>query len=665
MNYGNFCSDGKVYKINNIKTPTPWKNLLFNDEYFMETSQRLCGASYAVCDYKRRPVMADEKEFYIKRDGKTYSLCRGTGISYVCEHYIHKTVVCEDFGDFTTQITVFVPESGARELWQIEVVNKTKTEAETEIYACFSFADIPHQGLKCWYNKDKQSFVKYCFPYYIKFSEYDGAKNGIRYSYAKASEECDSFECNKHRFRGGDNPFDIPDMVKNGAGTEKICEYEDAVAAFCHKVKITDKKSISYVIGNEMTEADIYSMQFPDFDEELEKAENKWNDYLDCFYIKNDNKHLEYMVNYWQKKQMVYLLRHNRGGVYCPVRNQLQDALGYSTIDAKTAYEYAMKVLRRQHENGYLKQWYMTDLSPDTGLCLLNHSDAPIWLVICVTEIIEQGKMPEKLYETEKYFKSEKEDSILEHLKNAVKYMYSERGEHGLCLMKDGDWTDPMNGPGRLGRGESVWNTMALVYAIKRLSEISNDDELMPIAEELTENINKYCWDCDRYIAGYDDNGNAFGCKNDKEASLFLNTQTWAVISGVCGDERLSIIKNTLKTLWTEYGYRLLYPAFSDYNETWGKISVKYPGTTENGAVYMHGNMFKAYSDCVAGDFDEAIKTISAVLPKNNNENDIQIPTYLSNYYFGTDTDNFGRSSCAYSTGATAWLLWIAKKYFQ
>lgn len=54
----------------------------------------------------------------------------------------------------------------------------------------------------------------------------------------------------------------------------------------------------------------------------------------------------------------------------------------------------------------------------------------------------------------------EKGDTVLEHLKQAVRYMYSQVGTHGLCLFLDGDWTDPINGAGRGGKGESVWNSM-------------------------------------------------------------------------------------------------------------------------------------------------------------------------------------------------------------
>ena len=668
MKFGEFINGGSCYRIDKIKTPTPWFNYLFNDDYYLEISQRGCGKSYSVEEYRRTPAFNADREFYVKWNNNIYPLLKGKATKYSCEHHIHKTVYHEEFEGFSTEITVFVPVSGSKEIWQVKVINKEGDSKNAEIYACFPFANIVFQELTCRYDREKEIFVKYCFPYYITYDEYDDCVKNQQFSYAKSSEPCDSFETCKRRYYGGDNPDDAPDMVKNGKGSEIITEYEDCVAAFCHKVVVDDEKAITYVLGNEKSENDILNVQCPDFEAELKKAEEKWQSYLDCFYVKDSNKHLEYLVNYWFKKQSIFLVRHNRGGVYCPVRNQLQDALGYAVIDAEVAYKYVLDVLHRQEDNGHLKQWYTTDGSPEFGLCRIVHSDAPIWLIICFAEIINEGKLFGKFQTVEKYYNSDKEDTVLDHLKNAARYMYSQRGEHGLCLLKDGDWNDPINGPGRLGRGESVWNTLALIYAIKRLAEVSGDTELMPMAEELSELVNKYCWDEDRYIVGFDDYGKPYGCKNDEEGSMFLNTQTWAMIAGICDDERLALVRKTIeRESWSERGYRLIVPAFSKYNPTWGKISVKGAGATENGSIYVHGNLFKAYGDVRTNDLKGAKKTILSILPKLEAEidNDIQIPTFIPNSYFGRDTDNFGRSTCFINSGAVGWLMLIYKNYFM
>jgi len=43
--------------------------------------------------------------------------------------------------------------------------------------------------------------------------------------------------------------------------------------------------------------------------------------------------------------------------------------------------------------------------------------------------------------------------------------------------------------------------------------------------------------------------------------------------------------------------------------------------------------------------------------PENDAETSLQIPIYLSNYYFGLrESDNYGRSSRHYGTGSAAWM---------
>ncbi len=670
MEYGKFINEGNTYKINTIKTPTPWKNILFNDEYFMEISQRLCGASYAVDDYKRTPVLDIEKRFYVKIGEKIYHLVSGEATGYCCEHSIHKTVIKEDFDVFSSEITVFVPVNGKRELWQVKISNKTNDVLDAGIFSCFDFADISYLSLECDYKNGY--FCKISFPYHITYDEYEKLKPTERKVYVMSNKEPDSFECNKNRYFGGDNPYSIPGMIETGCGTNTKCEYETCVAAFHHNLKIRAHQSenIAYMAGQTVTceEIDVLKEKMPDFNTELQLAEKKWETDTKKLQINTEYEDLNILVNHWLKKQIIYLTRHNRGGVYCPVRNQLQDAMGYAVINPEEAFEYGLRVLRRQKTDGYLKQWYMTDGSPDTGLCLINHSDACAWLIICICEIITLTDDMTNYNRMEPYLNSDNQESVLAHLQKAAFYMSTQVGAHGLCLMKDGDWTDPINGAGRLGRGESTWNTLALIYGIKLLNEVEFNTELDEIQKALTDAINKFCWNEDRYIAGFDDNGKPFGCRADKEGSVFLNAQTWALIAGVCDSERQIIVRNTIETLKTDFGYLLLAPMFEGWNPVWGKISIKQKGNTENGSVYSHGNMFKAYADFVCDDKEAAMNTMLAILPtnkKNPPKNSLQIPIFVPNYYFGCQGDNFGHSSNVYSSGAAAWMLWLANKYLK
>lgn len=163
-------------------------------------------------------------------------------------------------------------------------------------------------------------------------------------------------------------------------------------------------------------------------------------------------------------------------------------------------------------------------------------------------------------------------------------------------------------------------------------------------------------------MAGFDDNGKPFGTERDTEAKLFLNAQTWAIICGAVPPERMETLQNSIASLQTKMGYRLLAPAFKEWNGTWGRISIKQAGTTENGSVYCHASMFAALAQTVTGDGAGAMQTILQTLPTNPEnppENNMQLPLFVPNYYFGLDTPNFGRSSCHMGTGTVAWLLWV------
>ena len=58
------------------------------------------------------------------------------------------------------------------------------------------------------------------------------------------------------------------------------------------------------------------------------------------------------------------------------------------------------------------------------------------------------------------------EEAVWEHILTAVRYSSEDTGEHGLVLAHDGDWNDSLNGIGVGGKGESVWTSIALYYAL-------------------------------------------------------------------------------------------------------------------------------------------------------------------------------------------------------
>lgn len=373
------------------------------------------------------------------------------------------------------------------------------------------------------------------------------------------------------------------------------------------------------------------------------------------------DENLNAFGNYWLKKQITLLTRQNRGSSYCPVRNQLQDAMGYAMLLPKEAESYLFDAMKLQQKNGFIQQWHDTTGAPPRGLCLLNHTDGPVWLVIAVEVLIRQSGEKGMLSRMIPYADGAG-GTVLEHLTRALYYLLEQTGEHGLCLMGDGDWNDPINGVGRKGKGESVWLSMALVYAIHRMLPYFGEDsavyiELSSAAERMKQAINDYAWSETWYAAAIHDDGGCIGDRNDR---LFLNTQSWAILSGVADEEKKRILAETLQELETPFGPLILYPPFAEWDSRWGRISVKKAGTTENGSVYCHASMFLAYARAMERDGDGLYEILAGTLPtnsKNPPEHNLQIPVYLPNYYYGLrESDNFGRSSQHYGTGSAAWM---------
>lgn len=659
-----------TYLLHTPNTPGSWKNVLFNDEYVLNLSQRLTGVGSRVENIKQVGIFQEERSFFLKTSQRSYRLFAGEGTSYEAEYDLGSNKITETFPGTKVQFRVLVPTKGKQEAWSITVEN-TADEAEIyDLFCHFPFVNNGPMGGECRMDESGYFVYKFSFPYHVFYEDMEKVKDNYAYTYIISNRTITSYAGSAQEFWQQDNPYALPLSVEQGNCTDVPGEGDDLAATLHFRLSLApgEKEEIQLLLGSAVEKKEIQKLveQKPAFDEMLQQVRTLWQERCEAYHIETPFTELNHLCNRWFLKQAVYQSRLNRSSVYCPVRNQLQDALGYSMVEPEEALKIALKVLRRQHRNGYLKQWYMVDGSPERDLCKIEHSDACIWLLLCITEIIQNTGDKNHFSQVAPYMDDEQGDTVLEHLKQAARYMYSQVGTHGLCLFKDGDWTDPINGAGRGGKGESVWNSMALIFAIRQLTRIFPDQELQHMADEMEHRVNTHCWDGSWYIAGFDDEGKPFGCNTDAEAQLFLNTQTWAFIAGIVPKEKIDTLVKSIESLRVPFGYRLLSPAFSGWNPTWGRISIKQKGTTENGSVYCHASMFKALGDCMRGDTDAALDTILMTLPvnpENPPERNLQLPLYVPNYYFGEEGPNFGKSSCHSMTGSNAWLLWVMLQY--
>ncbi|MBW4084603.1 3-O-beta-D-glucopyranosyl-beta-D-glucuronide phosphorylase [Paenibacillus sp. S150] len=683
--YGYFKDQGKRYVITTPRTPARWFNYLFNDTYYMEVSQTGQGDSVAF-QPRNRTFTRGFRYFYIK-DQETgnawspmYQPLKTEPEAYECIHGLGATEIRSRYKDIETSVHVFVPMKGQQEIWTVTLTNTGAKPRDLSLFTAFALENGGVMGSKCEFDEELQILSAFSFPYHVTYEQKAGCDDHTNHVYVYSDRPVDSYDCSQRAFFGGDDIYELPAAVQNGSCSGRRAEAEHPLGALQQAVALQPgEQAVSrFVVGCAQSPEEIRrskaELAAKGYDSLRRETEAYWERISGTFRVATPDANVDAFMNVWLKKQIVMQTRTNRMSNYCPIRNQLQDALGYALIDPSGAAEYMISVLKGQETGGFIQQWIMTDGSPPKHLCLLNHTDGPVWLIICMTALLNQCGDAELLHRQVGFKDSSESASIYKHLLLAADYMASATGAHGLCLMGDGDWNDPINGPGRLGRGESAWNTMALAYAVQallpfceQLGDTDSEQHLRSIAGRLADAVNSTCWDGGWYVAGFDDYGKPFGTAQDEEGKLFLNTQTWAVMSGIAGGERLDKCLAAIDSLNTPFGPRLLEPPFRGWNPKWGRISLKLAGATENGSVYCHASMFKAFADCIAGRGAEAWETISRTLPThpdNPPESNGQVPIFVPNYYFGlADSPNYGKSSHHVSTGTVGWMLWTTLEY--
>jgi cellobiose phosphorylase len=176
--------------------------------------------------------------------------------------------------------------------------------------------------------------------------------------------------------------------------------------------------------------------------------------------------------------------------------------------------------------------------------------------------------------------------------------------------------------------------------------------------------INEVCWDGKWYIRGF--GKKPIGTRESERAKIFLNVQTWAVISGVARSERARAAMDSVKTyLASSEGVKNLWPAFEKYDPAYGLISRYNPGRKENG-IFAHANAWAVIAEAIIGRPEEAYEYYKNIIPMKNNENAEILKT--EPYVFcqticSDDSINKGEGANSWLTGTASWMFVAATQY--
>ena len=388
---------------------------------------------------------------------------------------------------------------------------------------------------------------------------------------------------------------------------------------------------------------------------------------LDAVQVRTPDEQLNRLVNIWSKQQIQLCVEFGRDGAR-GFRDTLQDAWGIAPFNAPLAKLKIKETLAHQYSDGHgIRGWL--------PLQLHHYSDGPAWIAPTVAAYIKETGDRSFLEERVPYL-DKGEATVLEHTLTGIRHLSGDLGAHGLVLAHEGDWNDSLNWMGRDGKGESVWTSMALYHSCNVIAEMArellNDPDLEAEMQEraarIAAAIQEHGWDGKWYLAGWSDFGNPVGSSTNKEGRVYLNTQTWAVLTGLATGERKALcLKAVDEILESKHGSLTLWSSYTASDENVGRVTMLLPGMYENGTPYCHGTAFKIVTDIVAGRPDEALRSWRKVMPDNAAHPSAVSgcePYAFTNQYLGPDNGRAGDSISGWITGTAGWMFRAVVEYF-
>ncbi len=227
------------------------------------------------------------------------------------------------------------------------------------------------------------------------------------------------------------------------------------------------------------------------------------------------------------------------------------------------------------------------------------------------------------------------------------------------------DWNDCL----RLGAdGESSFVAFQFYYAmtiLRLFAQHKEDSEyiqyLDTCQEKLGSLIQELCWNEDRFIRGFTQQGEVIGKRTDLEANLWLNPQSWSVISGLATKEQADLaLDNVYGQLNTEYGAMLMNPPYHSHAFD-GALAVIYnAGTKENAGIFSQSQGWIILAEALRGHGERAFEYFMENAPAA--QNDRAEIRRLEPYCYGQFTEgkaspHFGRSHVHWLTGTASTVM--------
>lgn len=698
--YGHFSSDGNEYIITNHKTPKPWVNVISNGKYGLVVSQNGGGFSWDThSEFNRlnrwhQDLVQDNwgKYFYFK-DNQTGDVWSPTWMPVKTELDSYRVVYGFGYSKFISEykgvkvtLTVFVPVSDDLEIWNFKIENKTAQKKSLSIFTYFewclgSSADHHREFHKTFLETHFDSKLN-CMSATKRLWEIPLGDRGhwnIEYPYLgfiACSNKIADYDGDKDTFVGQYGSLQNPAGLNAKSLSKKLGKWNDSIGTVKTNIEIkpNETKHLNFFLGIKENKNAIaatlkkFSTQ-KNIDSALVDLKLFWQKMFNTLVIDTPDKAMNLLVNKWLRYQAIAGRLWGRTAYYqqsgaLGFRDQLQDSLVFLPIDPKKTENQIRLHAKHQFEDGTVLHWWHP--ISDTGLPT-KMTDDLLWLPFVIMNYIDETADYKILSIKEPYYDNKnKKDTLFDHSVAAIEKVLTRISKRGLTLIGAGDWNDGLSAVGLDFKGESIWLTEFFYLILTRFAELSKEigkDNLYKKyskkAADLKKAFDKYAWDGEWYWRATKDDGKKVGSKTSPEGKIYLNAQTWSVISGIADTSKQNKAMDAVsKHLLKNNGCLLLSPAYTKPDQMIGYLSRYAPGRRENGGVYTHAATWAiwAYSQLKQKDLAyKAFKNLCPIYSGLNPDKYVAEPYVTPGNIDGPDSPNYGMGGWTWYTGSASW----------
>ncbi len=716
MQYGFFDDQAHEYAITRPDTPAPWANYLGSPEYGALISNNAGGYSFVKSGANGRILryvfnQFDQPGRYLYlRDNETGDFWSASWqpvgkdldtYKSECRHGMGYTVMTADYGGIHSEAAYYVPLGGTHEVWRLTVRNDSDRPRTLTLTG---YAEFTSHGN---YEQDQVNLQYSQFVTRTLFdenrvrqqihgnldaaeSEVD-AKSVIERFFGLAGAAVSSYCGDRAEFLGPYRDYGNPIGVERGNLWNQLSYNGNSCGALSTAVSLEpgEAVTVAFLLGEKYERESAallkaYQDPAPVCERELEALRQFWHGKLSHFQVKTPCPEFDTMINTWNAYNSFITFTWSRAAsfIYCGLRNgygyrdTVQDIQGVMHLEPEAAAEKIRFMLSAQVDHGgglplvkFTHNPGREDTPEDasyvreTGHPAYRADDA-LWLFPTVYKYIAETGNAAFLDEVIP-FANRDEGTVYEHLKRALDFSLKHLGPHGMPAGLHADWNDCL----RLGAaGESSFVAFQFYYAFTILREFAacrEDSKYLYWLEReqkrLRTLLNDLCWDGDRYIRGFTEAGEVIGNHSSPEASLWLNPQSWAVISGLADGKQAELaMNNVYNRLNTDYGAILMDPPYHTHAFD-GALAVIYnAGVKENAGVFSQSQGWLILAEALLGHGDRAFQYFRENAPSM--QNDRAEIRKIEPYCYGQFTEgpaspHAGRSHVHWLTGTASTVM--------